>query len=286
MYDYCSLKSRRRRGNTLKTISIVLLVATAELGATEFDHSAWDRVLKASVNKIGEVDYAAIKANRKDLDFYIQQLAHASPTTQPKLFPAKAHEIAYWMNAYNAFVMKGVVDRWPTQSVRDLGALYGFFRRKDYVAGGSKISLVHLENEILRKQYEEPRLHFGIVCASISCPLLARDAFTGENLDRLLDRLTSQFINERRNVTIDPARNEVTLSAVFDWYKKDFVKESARGNDGLLAYVLPYLIVERRKTLAALRQPKVKFHDYDWSINDPGSRSRAKSPLDRELAGS
>lgn len=267
-----------------RMLSVVLALASPAVCETAFDHSAWDRVLKAHVNNVGEVDYAALKANRGDLDKYIQQLAESSPASHPNRFPAKSHALAWWMNAYNAYVMRGVVDRWPTKSVRDLGTLYGFFRRKDYVAGGTKISLLHLENEIIRKQYNEPRIHFGIVCASISCPILGKEAFTGDNLERLLDRQTRQFVNERRNVSIDPAANQVTLSAIFDWYKKDFGPESIKDKDRLLGYIRPWLNAGRRKELEALRNPALKFYDYDWSINDPGSRARSKNPLEQEIA--
>lgn len=109
-------------------VALVLLTAPAILPAA-FDHSAWDRVLKAYVNQIGEVDYAAIKAHRKDLDDYVGRLGEASPANRVDLFPARADELAYWINAYNAFVTRGVVDRYPTRSVRDLGLLYSFFLR-------------------------------------------------------------------------------------------------------------------------------------------------------------
>ena len=117
---------------------LILLALAAPAAAGGFDHSTWERVLKARVNAIGEVDYAALKANR-NLDEYIRLLGESSPANRPELFPSRAHQLAYWLNAYNAFVMKGVVDNYPTRSVRDLGALYGFFRRKDYTAGGVRI---------------------------------------------------------------------------------------------------------------------------------------------------
>lgn len=261
----------------------LVLLATMPLSGATFDHSAWDRVLKPYVNDIGEVDYAALKANRKELDTYIQMLGESSPANRPELFPTKAHELAYWMNAYNAFVVRGVMDNFPTRSVRDLGALYGFFRRNDYAAGGVKMSLRHLENEILRKQYHEPRIHFGIVCASISCPRLSREAFTAENLEEQLERLARQFINERRNLTIDARANEVTLSKIFDWYKKDFENGNGRRKQTVLDFIRLYADDENRKALDSLKQPTVKYYEYDWSINEPGSRAKARSPLDREL---
>jgi hypothetical protein len=185
--------------------------------AAPFDHTSWDRVLKAYVNEIGEVDYAALKNYGKDLDAYVEVVGRASPVTRPELFPNRAHELAYWINAYNALTVRGVVDGYPVASIRDLGLLWAFFRKKVYVAGGQTLSLNNIEHDIIRKKYNEPRIHFALVCASISCPRLEREAFTGNDLEPQLDRVARRFVNERRNVTIDTARNEVRLSKIFDW---------------------------------------------------------------------
>jgi hypothetical protein len=255
---------------------------------TTFDPSAWDRVLKAYVSQIGEVDYGALKAHRQDLDAYVAALGAHSPVNRPELFPSRAGELAYWINAYNAFVVKGVVDKYPTRSVRDLGALYGFFRRKDHIAGGEKISLLTIENDILRKKYADPRIHFAIVCASISCPKLSREAFTAANLEAQLDRLAREYFTEERNLSIDTKTGTVTLNSILDWYKQDFAAQVNQppGPAALLTYVRRYVTGPKKSALESVRQPKVKFREYDWSINDPGSRARAKSPVERELAGS
>jgi hypothetical protein len=250
--------------------------------AAGFDHAVWDRVLKAHVNETGEVDYAALKARREDLDEYIRLLGESSPVNRPALFPSRAHELAYWINAYNAFVMRGVVDGYPTRSVRDLGVLYGFFRRKEHTAGGVKMSLLHLEDDILRKKYQDPRIHFAIVCASISCPFLNRDAYTGEKLEEQLERAARDFINQRRSLTINAPANQVTLGAVFGL--RDYAKDFEATGVSLLDYVRRYANPENRRALDALKSPRIKFYDYDWSINDPGSRARNKNPLERELA--
>ena len=155
----------------LGSLGCAFVVSTG-LSAASFDHSAWDRILKTYVSDLREVDYAALKRDRGELDNYIQMLGESSLINRPELLRSKAHELAYLMNAYNAFVVRGVIEKCPTRSVRDLEALYGFFRRKDYTAGGARVSLLYLENEIIRKRYREARIHFGIVCASI----VARDS--------------------------------------------------------------------------------------------------------------
>jgi len=263
------------------TVLCLAALAAATLSPS-FDQTAWDRVLKVHVNGAGEVDYAAIRRDRKDLDQYIAQIGRTSPANRPDLFPSRAAALAYWINAYNAFVTRGVVDHYPTRSVRDLGVLSGFFWRNYYTAGGASMTLRSLENNILRAQFRDPRIHFAIVCASLSCPMLARDAFTEANVESLLDAQARRFINQRRNVNIDPRKNSVTLSRIFDWYRQDFVGSGARR--ALLDYIRRYLTPERQRALAALKNPSVAFFDYDWAINDPGSRMRSANPLEREAA--
>jgi hypothetical protein len=258
-------------------LSLALAAVTLGHG---FDHSAWDRVLKARVNGAGEVDYAAIKRDRKDLDEYTARLGQESPANRPELFPSRASKLAYWINAYNAFVTRGVADNYPTRSVRDLGIAYGFFWRNHYTAGGVSLTLRSIENDILRKEFAEPRIHFAIVCASLSCPMLARDAATAANLESLLDAQARRFINQRRNVNIDPQRNVATLSKIFDWYTRDFVGGGSKR--ALLDYVRRYLTPERQHALDTMKNPSIQFFDYDWAINDPGSRTRSANPLERE----
>ncbi len=273
-------------------MKLLLLVALAagHAVAAGFDHAPWDRVLQARVNALGEVDYKGLKANRQDLDEYVRRLAEASPVSQPQRFRKREEQLAYWINAYNAFVMRGVIDRYPTDSVRSLGFAYGFFRRKDYTAGGAKISLLDLEDDILRKQYKDPRIHFAIVCASISCPFLWREAFVGDKLEEQLEQAARAFVNQKRNLTINAAANEITLGAVYGLrdYEQDFqVVAGPGGTRGtLLDYVRRYASEDHRKRLDGLKRPRIKFYEYDWSINEVGSRAKAKAPLERELAQS
>ncbi len=256
--------------------ALLWVLAVAPALASGFDHSGWDKVLKSAVNPLGEVDYAALKKDSAAIDAYVERLAAISPDNGEARFPTRKHELAYWLNAYNALVIQAAAQGYPVKSVRDLGFAYGFFWRRKHTLGGRQMTLRSLENDIIRARYGDARIHFAIVCASMSCPRLDRDAFQAETLDAHLDRLTRQFVSERRNVTMEEGSNTLTLSALFDWYAKDF--GDAR------AYVLKYAGQPARKAIEALGNPKVKFHDYDWSINDPGSRRKAKSPLERELA--
>ena len=257
---------------------LLILGFASWLGQAEtFDHSLWNKLLKQTVNEIGEIDYARIKANPQDLEAYVRQLAAVSPDSKRELFPTKADELAYWINAYNALCTYGVAKAYPVKSVRDLGFLFAFFRRADYTLGGKKFSLHVLEQELIRPRYREPRIHFALVCASLSCPKLSREAYTAANLEGQLDFQTRQYFRETRNLAVDVKGNRIFLAKILDWYAADF-------GPSALEYAKRYTSEEKRKQVEGLRNPRVTYRDYDWSINDPGSRARAKTAEERELS--
>jgi len=144
----------------------------------KFDHHLFTNVLRQFVGEQGRVDYAQLKANPNTLNAYLAQLAEVSPESQPELFPTRADQLAYWINAYNAFVLKGVLDKYPITTVwqADVGL---FFKRRRFVAGGKRYSLDDIEHRILRARFGESRIHFAINCASASCPVLPAAAFEG-----------------------------------------------------------------------------------------------------------
>jgi len=240
--------------------------------AQEFDHSRWDRVLKKYVTETGRVDYAALKADFGDLDRYVQQIAARSPVSHPQDFPTRESQLAYWINAYNALVIKAVVENWPTKSVRNLGKLYSFFWARKFVAGGKEYTLNNIE-DILRKKLVEPRIHFAIVCASNSCPRLQREAYTPENTERLLEEAARFYVNEQRNLKIDVARNRVTLPNILGHYHEDFENYVRTHNARVsehpqVDYIRLYANPTNRALLDALRNPKIEHFGYDWGIND------------------
>ena len=238
----------------------------------------WDRVLKEFVTETGRVDYAALKANSADLDRYAAQLAARSPVSHPKDFPTRTSQLAYRINAYNALVMKGVIEKWPIESVLDIGVLpHSFFWRKKFFVGGEKYTLNTIEKDFLRQKLAEPRIHFALACASNSCPRLQRVAYRPENTERLLEDAARFFINEPRNLKIEAAQNHVIVSRIFTWYRKDFENYvSARNISGkgnlLLDYVRLYASETNRRALDALRKPRVESFQYDWGINDVHTR--------------
>jgi hypothetical protein len=255
-------------------LPIFVLALAASAGAQEqgLDYAPWDRMLKKFVTEKGRVDYGALQANPADLNQYVEQIAARSPISNPNDFPTRSSQLAYWINAYNALVVKAVVENWPTKSVRNLGKLYSFFWGRKFVAGGKQYTLNNIE-DVLRKNLAEPRIHFAIVCASNSCPRLQREAYTPENTERLLDEAARLYVNEPRNLKIDVAHNRVTLPKILGHYHEDF-ENYVRAHKATVTgqpqvdYIRPYTNPANRALLDQLRNPKVDHFGYDWGIND------------------
>lgn len=225
-----------------------------------FPHELWTKVLQQRC-AAGLVDYAAIKADPADLDAYLAHVAKDSPESNPAAFPGREDRLAYAINAYNAYVVKGVVDHYPCDSVKSIGALpFDFFRKFEYPFGGKRFSLEAWETKA-REEFKEPRLHFVLSCASLGCPRLPAEAFGPGRLEEQLARETKAFVGEERNLSVGDG--VVTLSSIFKWYRKDFFEwQEARGEpQSLLAWI-------RTAGRDVPANAELRYSDYDWSLND------------------
>ena len=252
--------------------ALLILSAAAARAAPPFSHQLLDEVLRTHVDSTGMVDYAGLKAARTSLDAYIDSLAWISPRVAPERFASRSHELAYWINAYNAFVVRGVIDAYPVASVKDIGRRNGFFRRTEFTAGGQNLTLNDIENRIIRPVYEEPRIHFALNCGAVSCPPLAPWAYDGDRLDRQLEGALVRFALSPRYVRLS-ADGRLQVSKVLDWYGQDFVdwfpqdRDPAPANPTIADYLLPYL---PEKAAAYVRQHpdvSVAYDEYDWQLN-------------------
>jgi hypothetical protein len=250
----------------------LLLVSAAALAHAEdvFDYSAYARVLERAVTPDGRVRYKELKENPGDLEAFIRQLAAVSPENRPELFLTRDARMAYWINAYKAFVIHEVVKHYPVESVRDLKFGFGllFFKRQRFAAGGKRYSLDDIEHGILRAGFGDARIHFAVNCASASCPPLRREPYLPEKLEAQLEDAALNFIQRRENVWM---RGDVLfLSAIFDWYKDDFTRAAATtasGKPTVVDYVVRYLpaaVAERVKK----ENPRIEFYNDDWTLND------------------
>lgn len=225
---------------------------------TAVDHGIWDQLLKKYVSDEGWVNYEAWQEDREALKKYLEILSDNPPdeslwTTEQKL--------AYWINAYNAFTVELILEHYPLESITDLHpSIYipgvnTVWHKKFFKIGGVETSLDEIEHKILRVRFEEPRIHFAIVCASYSCPKLRNEAYIAAQLEQQLTEQATGFIN-------DPLRNqlsedEVKLSKIFKWFKGDFKKKGS-----LIDYLNQYASIK------ISTDATVKHLDYNWDLNE------------------
>ena len=250
-----------------------------------FSNERFDRVLQKYVNERGLFDYGALQDDPESLDNleeYYYLITTYSPDSHLELFPSQNHKLAYWINAYNAGAIKIVMTHYPINSVLDVkqpGIFFflsnksGFFFFQRLTFGGKSTSLYYLENQVIRKRFNEPRIHFAVNCASMGCPRLPRRSFSGETLDQQLDHETRLFLTEDRNFRIDHDEKAIYLSSIFKWYESDFTKwysaNYPEGKSSLTSYIQLYLQPDKAQELkAAADSYTVRFIAYDWNLND------------------
>ena len=238
-----------------------LSCGSSELGQVNSlapSHQAFDELLKKHVSKDGIVNYKGFIQDKAKLDKYCELLSNNAPDRSKW---SKDEQLAYWINAYNAFTVKLIVDNYPVKSIQDLHPtvkiplINTVWHIKFFKIGGKEASLDEIEHKILRKEFEEPRIHFAINCASFSCPPLLNEAFVPEKINQQLDLVARTFIN-------DPKRNKISadkveISSIFSWFKEDFTK-----NGSLIDYLNQYSKVKIKPNA------KVSHLDYDWSLNE------------------
>ena len=253
---------------------LLLVCASGARAAPPFVHELFDQVCRTHVDSVGRVDYGGLKAASSTLDAYVDSLAACSPHSHPDRFPTPDHELAYWINAYNAFVLQGVVAAYPVGSVKEIMILNGFFRRMAVRAGGQELTLDQLENEIIRPGYRDPRIHFALNCGAASCPALEGRAFTGADLQARLELAAHRFAGDPQHVRLDRAGGELHLSKILEWYGADFSnwypEERVPSSDepALLDYLRLYLPEADAAYLRQHPDLEVSFNAYDWALNE------------------
>lgn len=248
--------------------------------ASGFAHDTFENLLAKYVDAGGYVDFERWHQNPADrqlLDSYLAAVGSFSPAATPARFPGKSDELAYWMYGYNGYVIKSVLDHWPIDSVTDVKAPIeavtglGFFYRQRFHFGGTPLSLYAVENQKIRKAFHDPRIHFVLYCASGSCPVLRPELPTGEELEILLQEATVAFVSDPKNVRVDHEERQIVLSAIFDMYRSDFIKELTRrglpSDSGVVDYVASVAPESLQAELTIAAAYKVTFADYDWAIS-------------------
>ena len=279
-----------RKGRLLRvgvTAGLALVGATtlgniAVRTESSFDHSyqAYANVLRTHV--IGaRVDYASLKRNRGALDAVVDMLGQV---TQDELAHwSREHQIAYWINAYNVFTLQAIVDHYPIQS--RWSSLFTFTPRKSikqidgvwtdlrWRAAGAEMTLDEIEHETLRVKYDEPRIHFAVNCASVSCPPIRPRPYVADRLERQLILAARDYLASDFGLQVDGTR--LRVSSIFQWYGEDFISgyahlvdadQSAR--DRAILGVIAKYGPTQASTLAQRGTVRIRFLRYDWSLND------------------
>ena len=235
-----------------------------------FDHSLFTEILQQYVSEEGAVDYQGLKEKgREKLAAYVKRLETASPSQMPQ--PEK---MAFYINAYNAFTLKLIVDNYPLDSIRKIPDLSGMtgsgqWEKDLWNLKNKKVSLNTIEHKILRPM-GDPRIHFALVCAAKSCPGLARKAYTATNLDEMLKDQGRKFNRDPKGLQISrekqffSSRPVLKLSSIYKWFSEDFLLVS----ENLPEFVRRYASAEVQAFIEENREDlKIEYMDYDWSLN-------------------
>ena len=219
------------------------------------DHSIYATLLEKYVKK-GQVDYRGFKSEEVKLDQYLIVL---EKTDYDNL--SRNEQFAFYVNAYNAWTIKLILKGYPgVKSIKDLGNIFKSpWKKKICRIDGDVITLDDIEHNILRPRFKDPRVHFAINCAALSCPPLVSEPYLGSTLEQQLNHASTAFINNpKRNYLED---NTLYISKIFKWFLEDF-------DNDVIGFLIKYAKEDLKKELEAKRSKiKIKYLDYDWSLN-------------------
>lgn len=243
------------------TICLCALL-TCRTVAADFDqsHALLDGVLKRHV-KSARVDYASLKAHPEELNRYLDQVAAVSKAEFKKW--SEHQQIAFLSNAYNAYTLKLIADHFPLKSIKDIGSFFsGPWDQPVVRLFGQVTTLGQIEHGMLRKEYDEPRIHFALVCGAKGCPPLRAEAYTGSRLEVQLVDQARQFLAETNKNRVSAAERTIYLSPIFKWFAGDFEKS----HGSVTAALRPYWA----GNVLATDGFRIRYTDYDWSLNAQG----------------
>jgi hypothetical protein len=219
-------------------------------------HKEWTLLLQKYVTEEGYVDYAGFKSDESELDSYLETLQKHPPNASVW---SKEEQISYWINVYNAFTVKLILDHYPVASIKDIAGGIPFVNTpwdiKFIEIGGETYDLNNVEHGILRKQFNEPLIHVAVNCASVSCPRLRNEAFEAERLTDQLKDQASYFINRSGKNQI--SENALQLSKILKWYGGDFDDRYGSAEGFVRAFAKQ----------AIADEVEIDFLEYNWDLN-------------------
>jgi uncharacterized protein DUF547 len=252
-------------------LPLLALVAFGSSRGGEFDqsHKLWTEVLSAHVRGDG-LDYKKLKDDRVKLDAYIGSLE----TVMPEEFAGwkREQQFAYWIDAYNAYTIRRVLDAYPIASIQDLADGKTAVWDQEFIplgrlfpeAGEKKLTLNDVENRILRPKFKDARVHVALNCASRGCPPIFAEALVAERLDKQLDALVARWLADPERNRFDKKSAKIVVSKVFDWFKDDFVRDAG----SVQAWIAARAPESERAWLSSADDLKIEFLAYSWKLNE------------------
>jgi hypothetical protein len=263
----------------LAACSLAVVALAVSPWAGTFDHEYWDlaKLLHDHVHAV-VVDYTALKEHRAALAEVMT--AFAGPALADERAWTRDQRLAFWINAYNLFTIRAIVDHYPIRSAwltlqprNSIRQIDGVWTTLSWTAAGRKVTLDDIEHRILRPEFKEPRVHFAINCASIGCPPLSVDPYRSATLTAQLDAAARRYLAREQGVQI--RGGSLRVSRILEWYAEDFVATfapDAAGKPDRLERVARAVVIRFGPPAAVelARQPstRIKYLDYDWSLND------------------
>lgn len=220
--------------------------------------TGWAGVLQKSVDLQGRIDFWEVGGKPYGFHVFIRHIANVSPKKRPESFLTREDKLSYYINAYNALAMYGIIQKNFPEDFDGLTHRAKFFILTKYVVGGEKMSLQKLENDVIRP-LGDPRIHFALNCMVKSCPRLPKVPFYSATLDEQLNAAAREFLNSPKHVQVDAENKEVHLSSILKWYEEDFVNPEQA--DSLISYINKYRADKIPETY------DVEFLEYDWTVN-------------------
>jgi hypothetical protein len=265
----------------IKFTLVLLLLSTHLFAEYDPSHKLFTQILKANVNS-GVVNYEGLTGDSVKLSNYLKQIESVS--RDQYLSFKKPEQMAYLINAYNAFTLKLISDFYPVNSIRDIGGMVGgnLFNRNSkqwkiseyevkgqkvtFTAMGKSVTLDEIEHENLRPLFKDARVHFALVCGAVSCPFLRSEAYTGGLLAAQLDNQGEQFLSDSFRNRYNEMENRLYLSKIFDWFSDDFKRDKGNVKDFIKTY-LPKSIQSKIG-----EETSIGYLDYDWSLNNKAGK--------------
>ena len=255
-------------------------------GEDSFNHDAWQDILDEYivVTDIARIDYTRLRDHHRDLNDYLTTLDDADLSIL-----SREEQLAFLINAYNAYTLDLVVDHYPTKSIRDIGGgISGPWDMPQAKIAGNIYSLNQLEHELLRREFKDPRIHFSVNCASYGCPDIGGTAFTSMNVEDLLNDGARRFLSHPRGFMYNRADNTIRLSSIFKWFADDFSSQATFENQpGVTDLFSDEEKEQEVLTFISIHLDGGAFldtftgditYDYDWSLNDTATSSIIPSP--------